>query len=80
MHVPYFIQWEVADGDLQPTDFSRSDENFYFTLILMVLTRAVPLLVLFTTNVLLLKDINDAVKRRNILATQSPHSAQVKFQ
>lgn len=70
VHIPYFLMWQVVDGKLIPSSFGLSRWNLYYTTGLMIATRALPILILFTSNIMLLKDVNDAVKRRLALAYQ----------
>lgn len=78
VHVPYFLKWEVNGNHLERTQFTLSNSDLYYTTFLMVVTRALPILTLFITNILLLSNIKQALRRRKQLTFQP--SAQVRGQ
>lgn len=75
LHTPYFFKRHIKDGDLIRTPYSLHDADLYYSIVLMVITKAIPLLVLFITNILLLLSVNKAIKRRKRLVFQ--HTVQV---
>ena len=71
IHIPFFLRYEIVGEQLEVTEFHQSELDLYYTTALMVVTRAIPILVVFVTNLLLLKTVNDAIKRKMSLSSQS---------
>lgn len=76
MHLPYFFKWRLEDGRLYRTQFSQSKMDLDYGIVLMVLTKALPIATLCVANVMLIVAVNKSIKRR-VLTLNQPR--QVKL-
>lgn len=80
VHIPLYLRYTRVDGVIKNTRFSYSDENLYYMMTLFVVTRVIPIIVLLITNILLLKSVDHAIKKRAALAFERINIAEVRAQ
>ena len=77
IHIPFYLKHTIVDGKVTSTAFSYSEENLYYMTSLFVATRIIPIIILLITNALLLRSVNQAIKRRASLAFERINMAEV---
>ena len=77
IHIPFYLKHTIVDGKVTSTAFSYSEENLYYMTSLFVVTRIIPIVILVITNALLLRSVNQAIKRRASLAFERINMAEV---
>ena len=76
MHLPYFFKWRLDDKGLHRTQFSQSKMDLEYGIVLMVLTKALPIATLCVANVMLIVAVNQSMKRRVLTLNQPKQVSQ----
>jgi len=73
IHIPYFAMWTVdyESGRTIPTYFNKSNMDLYYGIVLMVITKAIPIAILILANCLLLWAVRKATFKRKTLHNQT---------
>ena len=71
LHLPYFFKWKLnEEKGVEPTEFAQSQSDLHYGIVLMVLTKALPIATLCISNMLLIINVNRAMKKRRQLVSQ----------
>ena len=75
--MPYLLKYTIDEGKLEDSQLFQMDAERQLTyeIVLVIMTRGIPVAVLIVTNILLITAVNKAMKRRKHLKSQ--HSVQV---
>lgn len=79
LHLPYFFKWKPNKDGVEPSDFSQSKSDLHYGIVLMVLTKAAPIVTLCIANILLITAVNRAMVRRRQLVSQLSKQVTIEY-